>query len=130
MKLKVVTLEMAKTLRKKGYRELCLAFYGFNGELCNAEGTDPILKDYNAPKPTRGRGPRCYSAPTLSSVQDWLRYKHYEVLVCKDTFFESKPTYFCRITRMKDGLSRDTKPFRSYDQALLDAIKHAITLLR
>ena len=107
MKLKVVTLEMAKALRKKGYRELCLA-----------------------PKQTRGRGPRCYSAPTLSSVQDWLRYKHYEVLVCKDTFFESKPTYFCRITRMKDGLSRDTQPSRRYDQALLDGIKHAITLLR
>ena len=129
MKTKVVTLEMAKTLRKKGYKESCLAFYGLDGELCNAEGTNPILQDYNAPKPTRGRGSRCYSAPTLSAVQDWLRYKHYEVLVCKDTFFESKPTYFCRITRMKDGLSRDTKPFRSYDQALFYGIKHAIAIL-
>ena len=129
MKTKVVTLEMAKTLRKKGYKESCLAFYGLDGELCNAEGSNPILQDYNAPKPTRGRGSRCYSAPTLSAVQDWLRYKHYEVLVCKDTFFESKPTYFCRITRMKDGLSRDTKPFRSYDQALFDGIKHAIAIL-
>ena len=129
MKTKVVTLEMAKTLRKKGYKESCLAFYGLDGKLCNAEGTNPILQDYNAPKPTRGRGSRCYSAPTLSAVQDWLRYKHYEVLVCKDTFFKSKPTYFCRITRMKDGLSRDTKPFRSYDQALFDGIKHAIAIL-
>ena len=101
-----------------------------DGQLQNAEGDTLQLKDYNAPKETRGRGARCYSAPTLSAVQDWLRRKkHLELLVCRDTFFQNTGDYYCRLIRLSDGLSRDTHPRKSYDQALTDGIKQAIALL-
>ena len=76
------------------------------------------------------RGARCYSAPTISAVQDWLRRKkHLELLVCRDTFFQNTGDYYCRLIRPSDGLSRDTHPRKSYDQALMDGIKQAIALL-
>ena len=34
------------------------------------------------------------------------------------------------IIRLSDGLSRDTQPRKSYDQALMDGIKQAILLLK
>ena len=61
---------MAKTLRKCNFRELTYAFYDLEGNLQNADANDPTLRDWNAPKETRGRGARCYAAPTLSAVQE------------------------------------------------------------
>jgi hypothetical protein len=66
----------------------------------------------------------------LSAVQDWLRIKRkFEVLIVKDSFFDTTSHYFCRITRLKDGLSRDTKLRKDYDKAMLDGITLAIKLL-
>ncbi|KWW28488.1 MAG: hypothetical protein AUK63_1901 [bacterium P3] len=71
-----------------------------------------------------------FSAPTLSAVQDWLRRKkHLELLICRDTFFQNTGDYYCRLIRLSDGLSRDTHPRNSYDQALMDGIKQALTIL-
>ena len=126
----VVDKVMARQLWKLGFKEPTLSYYNVDGQLQNAEGDTLQLKDYNAPKETRGRGPRCYSAPTLSAVQDWLRRKkHLELLVCRDTFFQNTGDYYCRLIRLSDGLSRDTHPRKSYDQALMDGIKQAIALL-
>ena len=75
LKQVVVDKVMARQLWKLGFREPTLSYYDLDGELQTAEGEELILKDYNAPKETRGRGARCYSAPTLSAVQDWLRRK-------------------------------------------------------
>jgi hypothetical protein len=126
----VVERAVAVALRKIGFREPCLAYYDCEGELQNADGSEPVLIDYNMPKRTRGRGARCYSAPTLFAVQDWLRRKkHLELLVCRDTFFQNKGDYYCRLIRLSDGLSRDTHPRKSYNQALMDGIKQAIALL-
>ena len=126
----VVDKVMARQLWKLGFKEPTLSYYDVNGQLQNAEGDTLQLKDYNAPKETRGRGARCYSAPTLSAVQDWLRRKkHLELLVCRDTFFQNTGDYYCRLIRLSDGLSRDTHPRKSYDQALMDGIKQAIALL-
>ena len=126
----VVDKVMARQLWKLGFKEPTLSYYDVNGQLQNAEGDTLELKDYNAPKETRGRGARCYSAPTLSAVQDWLRRKkHLELLVCRDTFFQNTGDYYCRLIRLSDGLSRDTHPRKSYDQALTDGIKQAIALL-
>ena len=126
----VVDKVMARQLWKLGFKEPTLSYYDVNGQLQNAEGDTLELKDYNAPKETRGRGARCYSAPTLSVVQDWLRRKkHLELLVCRDTFFQNTGDYYCRLIRLSDGLSRDTPPRKSYDQALMDGIKQAIALL-
>ena len=121
---------MAKALRKCNFRELTYAYYDMEGNLQNADANDPSLRDWNAPKETRGRGARCYAAPTLSAVQDWLRMKRkFEVIIVKDSFFDTLCHYFCRITCMKNGLSRDTKPFKDYDKALADGIRLAIKLL-
>ena len=136
----VVDKVMARQLWKLGFKEPTLSYYDVNGQFFdgrsgkaerqNAEGDTLELKDYNAPKETRGRGARCYSAPTLSVVQDWLRRKkHLELLVCRDTFFQNTGDYYCRLIRLSDGLSRDTHPRKSYDQALMDGIKQAIALL-
>ena len=126
----VVDKVMARQLWKLGFKEPTLSYYDVDGHLQNAEGDTLELKDYNAPKETRGRGARCYAAPTLSAVQDWLRRKkHLELLVCRDTFFQNTGDYYCRLIRLSDGLSRDTHPRKSYDQALMDGIKQAIALL-
>ena len=126
----VVDKVMARQLWKLGFKEPTLSYYNVDGQLQNAEGDTLELKDYNAPKQTRGRGARCYSAPTISAVQDWLRRKkHLELLVCRDTFFQNTGDYYCRLIRLSDGLSRDTHPRKSYDQALMDGIKQAIALL-
>ena len=126
----VVDKVLARQLRGLGFHEPSLAFYNCEDELLNADGEEPVLKDFNAPKQTRGRGARCYSAPTLSAVQDWLRRKkHLELLICRDTFFQNTGDYYCRLIRLSDGLSRDTKPRKLYDQALMDGIRQAISLL-
>ena len=86
LKYVLVDKIMAKQLWKLGYREPTLSYYDLNGELQTADVEELVLKDYNAPKKTRGRGARCYSAPTLSAVQDWLRRKkHLELLICRET---------------------------------------------
>ena len=121
---------MARQLWKLGFRGPTLSYYNLDGELQTADGDELVLKDYNAPKETRGRGARCYSAPTLLAVQDWLRRKkHLELLICRDTFFQNTGDYYCRLIRLSDGLSRDTQPRKSYDQALLDGIRQALTIL-
>ena len=71
----VVDIEMAKGLRQLGYREPCLAYFDFEGKLCNMNSEEAIVRDMNGPKETPGRGARCYSAPTLTAVQEWLRRK-------------------------------------------------------
>ena len=129
LKQVVVDKVMARQLWKLGFREPTLSYYNLEGELQTAEDEELILKDYNAPKETRGRGARCYSAPTLSAVQDWLRRKkHLELLICRDTFFQNTGYYYCRLIRLSDGLSRDTKPRKSYDQALMDGIRLTLAL--
>ena len=126
----VVDKVMARQMWKLGFQEPTLSYYDVDGYLQNAEDDTLQLKDYNAPKVTCGRGARCYAAPTLSAVQDWLRRKkHHELLVCRDTFFQNTGDYYCRLIRLSDGLSRDTHPRKSYDQALMDGIKQAIALL-
>ena len=125
----VVDKVMARQLWKLGFREPTLSYYNLEGELQTAEDEELILKDYNAPKETRGRGARCYSAPTLSAVQDWLRRKkHLELLICRDTFSQNTGYYYCRLIRLSDGLSRDTHPRKSYDQALMDGITLTLAL--
>ena len=129
LKQVVVDKVMARQLWKLGFREPTLSYYNLEGELQTAEDEERILKDYNAPKETRGRGARCYSAPTLSAVQDWLRRKkHLELLICRDSFFQNTGDYYCRLIRLSDGLSRDTKPRKSYDQALMDGIRLTLAL--
>ena len=99
LKQVVVDKVMARQLWKLGFREPTLSYYDLNGELQTADGEELVVKDYNTPKHTRGRGARCYSAPTLSAVQDWFRRKkHLELLIC-----------------------RDTHPRKSYDQAIVIA---------
>ena len=130
LKQVVVDKVMARQLWKLGFREPTLSYYNLKGELQTVDGEELILKDYNVPKETRGRGARCYSAPTLLAVQDWLRRKkHLELLICRDTFFQNTGDYYCRLIRLSDGLSRDTQPRKSYDQALVDGIKQALTIL-
>ena len=129
LKQVVVDKVMARQLWKLGFREPTLSHYDLNGELQTAEGEELVLKDYNAPKETRGRGARYYSAPTLSAVQDWLRRKkHLELLICRDTFFQNTGDYYCRLIRLSDGLSRDTHPRQSYNQALMDGIRLTLAL--
>lgn len=129
LKQVVVDKVMARQLWKLGFREPTLSYYNLEGELQTAEDEELILKDYNAPKETQGRGARCYSAPTLSAVQDWLRRKkHLELLICRDTFSQNTGYYYCRLIRLSDGLSRDTHPRKSYDQALMDGITLTLAL--
>ena len=102
----VVDKVMERQMWKLGFQEPTLSYYDVDGYLQNAEDDTLQLKDYNAPKETCGRGARCYAAPTLSAVQDWLRRKkHHELLVCRDTFFQNTGDYYCRLIRLSDGLT-------------------------
>ena len=102
----VVDKVMARQMWKLGFQEPALSYYDVDGYLQNAEDDTLQLKDYNAPKEMCGRGARCYAAPTLSAVQDWLRRKkHHELLVCRDTFFQNTGDYYCRLIRLSDGLT-------------------------
>lgn len=126
----VVDIEMAKSLRRVGFRETCLSWYDLDSQLCNVNGEESTVRDMNGLKKSRGRGPRCDSAPTLSAVQEWLRRKkHYEILVYRDSFFQDAGRYYCRIIRLIDNLCRETKPRRTYEQALSDGIKQIINIL-
>jgi hypothetical protein len=126
----VVDKVMARQLWKLGFKEPTLSYYDMEGQLLNAEGYTLEMKDYNAPKEKRGRGDRCYSAPSILAVQDWLRRKkHLELLVCRENFFQNTGDYYCRLIRLSDGITRDTHPHKSYDQALTDGIKQALALL-
>lgn len=60
LKQVVVDKVMVRQLWKLGFREPTLSHYNLDGELQTADGEELILKDYNAPKETRGRGARCY----------------------------------------------------------------------
>ena len=65
----VVDKVMARQLWKLGFKEPTLSYYDVNGQFFdgrsgkaerqNAEGDTLELKDYNAPKETRGLGARC-----------------------------------------------------------------------
>ena len=130
LKQVVVDKVMARQLWKLGFKEPTLSYYDLEGELQTPEGEELVLKDYNAPKQTRGRGARYYSAPTLSAVQDWLRRKkHLELLIYRDTFFQNTGDYYCRLIRLSNGLSRDTHPRKLYNQALVDGIRQALLFL-
>lgn len=130
LKQVVIDKVLARQLWRLGFKEPTLCYYDLEGKLQNAEGEELTLKDHNAPKQTPGRGARCYSAPTLSAVQDWLRCKkRLELLIYRDTFFQNTGDYYCRLIRLSDGLSRDTHTRKSYNQALADGIKQAIALL-
>ena len=97
----VVDKVMERQMWKLGFQEPALSYYDVDGYLQNAEDDTLQLKDYNAPKEMCGRGARCYAAPTLSAVQDWLRRKkHHELLVCRDTFFQNTGDYYCRLIRL------------------------------
>ena len=67
LKQVVVDKVMARQLWELGFKEPTLSYYDVDGQLQNNEDDILQLKDYNAPKETRGRGARCYSAPTLSA---------------------------------------------------------------
>ena len=58
LKQTFVDIETAKALRKCNFRELTYAFYDLEGNLQNADANDPSLKDWNAPKETRGTAKR------------------------------------------------------------------------
>lgn len=86
-----VSFEIAKKLKKKGFREDCIAYYHINGELLynrdKYRGGDykSLLKSYNS-LPKNPIGCEQIDAPTISQVLKWLR-KEKEIDIILEPIF-------------------------------------------
>lgn len=116
-----VDLEVAKTLREKGYNECSAYAY-------NLETNELVLKYmYNA----RLESPYI-SAPTIYEVQDWLRKKFYtNVLV--DVIYDMGNDYYGYI--IKDYINwfeskASEYTYSSYKEALHNGLKNALKSIK
>lgn len=111
MKEQLITFEIAKLAKEKGFDIECVNRYKNNG----------ILNDY-----TFGE---TYSAPTQSLLQKWLREER-EIHVEVDAFSNSEEYYyyFGILTRKNGDWIRDGK-YRTYEDALEQGLKEALKLI-
>ena len=138
----IVTFEIAKKLKDKGFREKCLLHYESTGGIySNSIDTydrpnqkldySDFLKCYN-----KGNSLGLIDAPTISQVLKWLRNK--ECLFLKMEHI-TKNSVGCKVIRMKTGgviASYKDDKFRyatknslaaiTYEECALEAIEYVL----
>ena len=113
----VVSLETARLLKEKGYRdELCRHYYDFKGELQVYNGM------LNCPLGD------VVDAPTQSSAQQWLRDEKMLVLIV-DVDYTELECYYCNIYDKTRVLQEQTKNCITYEEALEEGLKQALKLI-
>lgn len=146
--MEIVTFEIAKKLKEKGFKELCLAYYTNDDILyynyshkAGASYTDCYLSHNLMPKDSVSG--KFADAPTISQVLKWLReekkiYVEPCILADADTDADGKVineyTYWSfSVTHIETGdmiyfeyEHIDDKRFDSYELAALAGIEYAL----
>lgn len=119
--MKVVSFDLAKKLKEKGFREKVNAYYGKHENIFDVH---PALDMNDA----------CYrcSAPTISQVLKWLREEkeiHISVditsagwinnIVIKVKYVEDGPYWYSK-------QYRETEFYNSYEEAIIEAIEYVL----
>ena len=71
-----VSYEVAKSLREKGFNEMCPMYYNHKKQLVNLYDSDVYVPLHNS-KAKKG----IYSAPTHQMVMKWLREEHEIIII-------------------------------------------------
>jgi hypothetical protein len=124
-----VSYKIAKKLKEKGFRELCLAYYTNNDTLyynyshkAGASYTDCYLSHNLMPKDSVSG--KFVDAPTISQVLKWLREeKKIEVAIIGRDFVGGP--YFPDIFTEK-GLVNDAEPYSTYEEAAIAGIDYCL----
>lgn len=137
MKKHYVSLEMAKTLKEKGYKEINNYWYEYNpvheGVVCKGfDENDSIC-----------------IAPELHEVQQWLREEHgIEIVIGIDVDFTwrdededltgesiAKVTYYtydaciCNKWLITNAINSDDKRYATYEEALEEGINEVLKMI-
>lgn len=124
MKKKFVTLETAKLLKEKGFNEDCKTFFiDKKGSITKRLS----LKNEDLPE-------SCYSRPSQSLAQKWLRGKHgmeVSVAYCRNSQCGHNASWYywagllsCSDEEVKFGFD-----FKSYEEALEEGIREALKFI-
>jgi hypothetical protein len=121
--LPIVDFELAKLLKEKNFNWL----------------TDHWFDIYDTEIYLRAEGIYCLnsrdidkiSAPTLALAQQWLREKHNICIVVMPKFYSISVKWTCDIYNMNTDNEnlQYGKLYSAYDEALLHALKYAVTLI-
>lgn len=129
-----VSLEVAKKLQEKGFREPCYATYmmEFKDEFTLYIGTWKKTKfEHLSRIPSEGIQLQ-YLAPSLYEAQKWLREKNNIHLDVRCTAY-CKPLnrcdYVCEIFSLPCHIFGDTKVFHKYEEALNAGILESINYI-
>lgn len=137
--MEVVSFEIAKKLKEKGFREKCLTYYDVEdnvGLLYNTQYTDSmfpcqytdLLQSHNtdAVVAQPDDSEYCVDAPTISQVLKWLRGKDLMVEIPIDLNDNGVWQFTFRI-QTKEFYERATKcDYSSYESAALSCIEYVI----
>ena len=119
-----VTLETAKLLKEKGFKENVFTFY----EAECAEGDFELFESYEV-EDFNARADN-FSAPTQSIAQKWLRENH-SIHIAVD--FNQYGRWYYRLYDIKDydflSETEVDKIYKSYEEALEAGIQEALKLI-
>lgn len=131
-----VTFEIAKKLKEKGFRGLCLVYYTNDDTLyynyshkVGASYIDCYLSHNLMPKDSVSG--KFVDAPTISQVLKWLREEKeidiiIDLIITYNYNLERIREYSCRIYTSKLNKPKTTDCFKSFEQAAIDGIKYII----
>lgn len=135
-----VPFEIAKTLKEKGFKEQCLAYYTKDSDFYynTSYGSDVenAFKSFNS-RPNHICGKRI-DAPTISQVLEWLRK---EKKISIEPAIHCSLKWMCGIYEFSDGIADFTQYdnngiddtvfilYETYEQAALAGIEYTINNL-
>lgn len=135
MEEQLVSLEVAKLLKEKGFNIPCRYCYGYCTEsICDfiTERRGTIYEDeYNGHDWNYEKFPligHATSAPTQSLAQKWLREEKGIVLIVDVDFTELK-CYYCNIYDHSRLLAKQSGNYTTYEEALEEGLKEALKLI-
>ena len=115
-----VSFEIAKLLKKKGFRCATLHYY------YDKDG-DLLFSAWNI-----GAGKNEFVAPTIQMAMKWLRDIHnYSISICLDSYVEPYDNEYYILIRRKKDRFEEISPceqvyFKTYEEAAEAAIKYCL----
>ena len=114
--MEIVSFEIAKKLKEKGFNNECYAYYEPLNHCLNISKvfkTNTIAENYN-----------CITAPTISQVLKWLREKN-DIMIFP-VYSKNTSKWYCSIINA-DSLESYNLPLNdSYELAALTGIKYCL----
>ena len=122
-----VPFEIAKTLKEKGFKEECLAYYtkdsGFYYNTSYGSDVENAFKSFNS-RPNHICGKRI-DAPTISQVLKWLREEKKLFIEISCNYTDYFPTVRLLDSRQTDYIRGDVI-YSTYEQAALAGIEYVL----